>query len=172
MSDFGKPNLNVLTSTVYNGRYSGGIKKAICHQGLSSGGGGSKRKNFQFPFSHLVRETEESKGNLLSQYYQLQFLQNVRNSTCLLTGQSKPSFFVSQVSKASYLQYIFFFLKPIRRVIAISADRHLYCRAKRSQPCLWIMWCLECDCGPDGGGTFISKNWNFHLNIFITKPRI
>lgn len=48
MSDFGKPNLNVLTSTVYNGRYSGGIKKPFAIKACLVVGEEVKEKTFSF----------------------------------------------------------------------------------------------------------------------------
>lgn len=123
-------------------------KKAIFHQGLSSGGGGSERRNcFLSPLlskrQRKVTETYLPSTTICSFF-------KMPNIDCLLREQSKPSFFVSLGSKAWYVQCTFFSLEPIRVVMAVLADRHLYRWAKGSQPGMWIPCCGGFDCGPDG----------------------
>lgn len=56
-----------------------------------------------------------------------------------LREQSEPFVFISQVSEALHVQYIFFSLTPPQRAMGISANRHWHCGAQRAQ----LMWGLE-----------------------------
>lgn len=108
-----------------------------------------KKPNFLFLLSCIVQEMEESKGACFANDVNCSFFK-MSDTSCLLREQSEPSFFVSQVSKAMYVSM---YLCPEASIASNSHFRQ--CKAKKSQPCIWLMWSLASDCGPDGDGISI-----------------
>lgn len=106
-------NLNILISIGCSGQYSDGIKKAFTIKACQVMG--DRKKGFDF-ISHLVQETEESKGNFPSsincsfKMSKMPTERTIRTICLCFSGV-----------KVLHVQYIFFSLTPTQRVMAISA---------------------------------------------------
>lgn len=139
--------MSSLTSIGWNSRYSAGVKKPFAIKACLVVG---KEVREKLCFLSLLLSKRQRK--VTETYLPSTTIRNffkMANTRCLLREQWKPSFFVSLGSKAWYVQRTFFSLEPTQVVMAVLADRHLYCRAKGSQPGMWILCCGGFDCRSD-----------------------